>query len=443
MRVTHVALDDFRSYRHAVVEFAPGTTVLVGSNGQGKTNLVEAIAYLSAFSSHRVSAESALVRLPLSEDEAAPGGAVVRVKLVTAGEREHVIELEIVRGKANRAKLNRTQVRPRDVLGMVKTVVFSPEDLGIVRGDPSVRRTFIDDLLIQMNPMMAQVKNDYDKVARQRAALMKQAQSQLRRGKTPDLSTLQIWDDTFAVLSVRLSRARRALIAELREPASSAYAQVADSPRTLDIDYVSSLDQTLVRLSQPAVETEGVSTLLNTDETPGFSAENQQTEHRLANDDDEVEDRTGGNDVSAHIESEEEEIHRMHAALTHVRTAETERGVNLVGAHRDDMRLTLGGMPVKGYASHGESWSVALALRLGAYELLKEDEDTPILILDDVFAELDAARRLGLTQMVSDAEQVLVTAAVAEDVPEELRASMLRVTWDPRTGTAVAGGDDE
>lgn len=443
MRVTHVALDDFRSYRHAVVEFAPGTTVLVGSNGQGKTNLVEAIAYLSAFSSHRVSAESALVRLPLSEDEAAPGGAVVRVKLVTAGEREHVIELEIVRGKANRAKLNRTQVRPRDVLGMVKTVVFSPEDLGIVRGDPSVRRTFIDDLLIQMNPMMAQVKNDYDKVARQRAALMKQAQSQLRRGKTPDLSTLQIWDDTFAVLSVRLSRARRALIAELREPASSAYAQVADSPRTLDIDYVSSLDQTLVRLSQPAVETEGVSTLLNTDETPGFSAENQQTEHRLANDDDGAEDCTGGNDAPAYTESEEEEIHRMHAALAHVRTAETERGVNLVGAHRDDMRLTLGGMPVKGYASHGESWSVALALRLGAYELLKEDDDTPILILDDVFAELDAARRLGLTRMVSDAEQVLVTAAVAEDVPEELRASMLRVTWDPRTGTAVAGGDDE
>lgn len=386
MRVSHVALDDFRSYRHAVVEFAPGTTVLLGSNGQGKTNLVEAVSYLSAFSSHRVSAEQALVRLPLSADEAQPGGAVVRVRLVTAGERETVIELEIVRGKANRAKVNRTQVRPREVLGLLKSVVFSPEDLQIVRGDPQVRRQFLDDLLIQQHPLIAQVKSDFDKVARQRAALMKSAQSQLRRGFTPDFSTVEVWDDTFAQLSAQLSLARVGLVEELRGPAAHAYEEIGGSPRKLDIEFLASQGNCPV-----------------------------------------------GGDLTT-IAGELKEI------LASSRMKEAERGVNLFGAHRDDLKLTLGGMPVKGYASHGETWSVALSLRLGAFELLSRDGDTPILILDDVFAELDSSRRAGLTRMITEAEQVLITAAVADDVPQELHAQVHAVHWDPELGTVV--GDE-
>ena len=386
MRVSHVALDDFRSYRHAVVEFAPGTTVLLGSNGQGKTNLVEAVSYLSAFSSHRVSAEQALVRLPLSPDEAQPGGAVVRVRLVTAGERETVIELEIVRGKANRAKVNRTQVRPREVLGLLKSVVFSPEDLQIVRGDPQVRRQFLDDLLIQQHPLIAQVKSDFEKVARQRAALMKSAQSQLRRGFTPDFSTVEVWDDTFAQLSAQLSLARVGLVEELRGPAAHAYEEIGGSPRKLDIEFLASQGNCPV-----------------------------------------------GGDLAT-IAGELKEI------LASSRMKEAERGVNLFGAHRDDLKLTLGGMPVKGYASHGETWSVALSLRLGAFELLSRDGDTPILILDDVFAELDSSRRAGLTRMITEAEQVLITAAVADDVPQELHAQVHAVHWDPELGTVV--GDE-
>lgn len=386
MRVSHVALDDFRSYRHAVVEFAPGTTVLLGSNGQGKTNLVEAVSYLSAFSSHRVSAEQALVRLPLSPDEPQPGGAVVRVRLVTAGERETVIELEIVRGKANRAKVNRTQVRPREVLGLLKSVVFSPEDLQIVRGDPQVRRQFLDDLLIQQHPLIAQVKSDFDKVARQRAALMKSAQSQLRRGFTPDFSTVEVWDDTFAQLSAQLSLARVGLVEELRGPTAHAYEEIGGSPRKLDIEFLASQGNCPV-----------------------------------------------GGDVAT-IAGELKEI------LASSRMKEAERGVNLFGAHRDDLKLTLGGMPVKGYASHGETWSVALSLRLGAFELLSRDGDTPILILDDVFAELDSSRRAGLTRMITEAEQVLITAAVADDVPQELHAQVHAVHWDPELGTVV--GDE-
>ena len=181
MRVSHLALDDFRSWKHGVVELPAGPTVLVGANGQGKTNLIEALAYLSTFSSHRVGAEGALVRIPIDEAEAAPGGAVIRARVVASG-REQVIELEIVRGKANRARINRTQVRPREILGIVRTVVFAPEDLSLVRGDPSVRRSFLDDLATQLSPIHASVRSDFDRVARQRAALMKAAQASIRRG---------------------------------------------------------------------------------------------------------------------------------------------------------------------------------------------------------------------------------------------------------------------
>lgn len=231
MRVSHLALDDFRSWKHGVVELPEGPTVLVGANGQGKTNLVEALAYLSTFSSHRVGAEGALVRIPIDEDEAAPGGAVIRARVVTSG-REQVIELEIVRGKANRARINRAQVKPREILGIVRTVVFAPEDLSLVRGDPSVRRSFLDDLATQLSPIHTSVRSDFDRVARQRAALMKAAQASLRRGQSPDLSTLEIWDQQFAALSARITATRASIASRLEEPAARSYDDVADSLAT-------------------------------------------------------------------------------------------------------------------------------------------------------------------------------------------------------------------
>lgn len=394
MRVSHVALDDYRSYKHAVVEFQPGITVLIGSNGQGKTNLVEAIAYLSAFSSHRVSAETALVRLA-TEGENPIGGAVIRVKLIRgehidyADPREHIIELELVRGKANRALLNRTQVKPRDIVGMVKTVVFAPEDLQLIRSEPALRRAFLDDLVIQSSPIMAGVKADFDKVSRQRAAVLKHAQVQMRRGQRPDTSTLDIWNEQFAALSARMTAQRAQVVEQLRDPTARAYDLVADSPKHVDIALNASIEEYFP--------------------------------HALANIDD--------------LDTQRQLILK---ALDIVREKEIERGVNLVGAHRDDLMLKLGQMPVKGYASHGESWSVALALKLAAFDVLTENDEQPILILDDVFAELDSRRRRGLAHLVKDVQQVFITAAVAQDVPKELHGNIIYVRADERDGTQVS-----
>ncbi|MDC4232547.1 DNA replication/repair protein RecF [Actinomyces sp. B33] len=396
MRVSHVALDDFRSWRRGVVELPPGPTVLLGPNGQGKTNLVEAIAYLSTFSSHRVFAEGALVRIPVDEEEEPPGGAVVRVRLVSHSGREQVLELEIVRGKANRARINRTQVRPRDILGLVRTVVFAPEDLHLIRGEPGARRSFLDDLAVQLHPLSAAVRADFERVARQRAALMKQAQARVRRGLEPELSTLDVWDERFADLSARVTAARAEAVRLLSEPAALAHDRVAQTERGLEMSFEAGVDRVI-----------GVDPDL-----PG----------------------------TADLEDAGAQAQRMLAALALVRDREVERGVNLVGAHRDDLDLRLGRMPVKGYASHGESWSVALALRLGAFDILTRDEETPILILDDVFAELDSRRRRGLAELASAADQVIVTAAVAEDVPESLSAHVVPIRWDRDRGT-VAGDD--
>lgn len=430
MRVSHVALDDFRSYRHTVVELPPGTTVLVGRNGQGKTNLVEAIAYLSAFSSHRVAAEGALVRLPRG-DEAAPAGAVIRVRLVSGehgdadegGTREQVIELEIVRGRANRARLNRTVLRPREIVGMVRTVVFAPEDLQLVRGDPAVRRHFLDDLATQLRPTLTVVRSDFDRVARQRAALMKQASARMRRGMAPDLSTLEVWDQQFAALSAQLTAARAALVEQLRGPVAAAYARVSDSPQELRISLDASVDRVLARDAGAGASTAA--------DTGGGTATGTSGTAQDARSGPSAGADTDLGDVGA-------QTARLLEALAAVRGREVERGVNLVGAHRDDLVLDLGGMPVKGYASHGESWSVALSLRLGAFAVLEEDGEEPILVLDDVFAELDAERREGLAEMVSDADQVLVTAAVADDVPESLQGHRLVVHADEQEGSVVS-----
>lgn len=362
MYVRHLSVTDFRNWTSADVAFTPGPSVLVGANGQGKTNLVEALVYLATLGSHRVASDGALVRV-------GAGHATVAAAVVNDG-RELQVEIEIAPGKANRARLNRSPVtRARDVLGALRTVLFAPEDLAIVRGDPSERRRFLDDVLVQRSPRFAGVRTDYDRVLRQRAALLKTAGNARRAGATGDLRTLDVWDDHLAEHGSVLLAGRLRLLDDLREPIIDSYAQVAPSSAPLTLSYAASLPDP----------------------------------HVVAGTRDEA--------VLAAA---------LRAELVRIRPAEVERGVTLVGPHRDDVVMTLGELPVRGYASHGESWSAALALRLGSYHLLRSDGAEPVLILDDVFAELDGSRREQLATVAVGAEQVLVTAAVADDVPARL-----------------------
>ena len=366
--VRQLEVTDFRSWEHAELEFEPGVAVLVGANGQGKTNLIEALSYLSTLGSHRVSTDAPLVRHGAQR-------AIVRTAVVHAG-RELTVELEIAPGRANRARLNRCAVpRPREVLGVLRSVLFAPEDLALVRGDPGQRRRFLDDLLVLRAPRLAGVQADYDKVLRQRVALLKSAGAARRSGGgAADLRTLDVWDGHLARHGAELLGARLDLLVELTPYVRAANCAVAPESAAAELEYRSSLGDAL-----PAAVQE-----------------------------------TGKADVDL-LEV------ALLAQLARLRTAEIERGVCLVGPHRDDLELRLGGLPAKGYASHGESWSFALALRLGSYQLLRCGGAEPVLLLDDVFAELDARRRARLAEVALAAEQVLVTAAVPADVPDELQ----------------------
>jgi DNA replication and repair protein RecF len=377
MHVRHLSVADFRSWVAADVAFEPGPAVLIGSNGQGKTNLIEALGYVATLGSHRVSSDAPLVRSGAER-------AVVRAAVV-ADAREMRVELEIVPGRANRAKLNGSPVpRPREVLGILRVVVFAPEDLSVVRGDPNERRRFLDDLVVARTPRMAGVRADYERVLKQRAALLKSAAAARRGG---DLSTLDVWDGHLAEHGSQLLWARLAAVRALRPHAAAAYAQVAPASAPLTVRYSTALAASLAELT---------------------------TEDALP----EPGDLAGA----------------LLAELAKARPAELDRGVNLVGPHRDDVDLGIGALPVRGYASHGEAWSVALALRLGSYELLRADGlpgGDPVLVLDDVFAELDGERRGQLALAASKAEQAIVTAAVASDVPGELAAAR----YDVQDGT--------
>ena len=377
MYLRHLSVTDFRSWSNAEVAFEPGASVLVGSNGQGKTNLIEAVGYLTTLGSHRVPTDAPLVR-------SGAGQAVVQGAVVSAG-RELRVELTISPGRANRARLNGSAVpRARDVLGAVRSVLFAPEDLAIVRGDPAERRRFLDDLAVARAPRIAAVRADYERVLKQRAALLKSAGA-ARRAGSGDLSTLDVWDGHLATHGAALTAARLRALEALRPLAAAAYAQVAPDSAPLTARYVSSLGES-------APHGLGVST--------------------------------------APVPPEHELVQALLAELARRRPVELDRGVNLVGPHRDDLELGLGELPVRGYASHGEGWSVALALRLGTYELLRSDQPhgtEPILILDDVFAELDGDRREQLALVAAKAEQVLVTAAVPTDVPDQVQGARYEV----------------
>jgi DNA replication and repair protein RecF len=359
VHVAHLSLHDFRSYAAAEVEIGPGVTAFVGSNGQGKTNLIEAIDYLSRLGSHRVAADAPLVRQGAEH-------AVVRAAVVRE-DRRAVLEIEITPGKSNRARVNKSPLpKARDLLGWVRTVVFSPEDLALVKGDPSERRAFADDLLVQVSPRFAGTRADYERVLKQRNSLLKTSRVGRRSGASDEnlMSTLAVWDARLAELGAEIMRRRIELVDDLTPLVGKAYEAVARGARR---------DDALLTYK------------------PSFEVAE-----------------------AANLE------HAMLAELARRQRDELDRGLTLVGPHRDDIVLTLGDLPVKGYASHGESWSFALALRLASYDLLRADGDDPILILDDVFAELDSDRRAQLADLVVGAEQVLITAAVPQDVPAEL-----------------------
>jgi DNA replication and repair protein RecF len=379
-----LAVVDFRSWEHAELDLDTGVSVLIGPNGVGKTNIVEAVGYLATLGSHRVSADAPLVRR-------GAGQAVVRGTVVHRG-RELAVELEIAPGRANRARVNRAPVaRPRDVLGILRTVLFAPEDLALVRGDPAERRRFLDDLLVLRRPRFAAVRADYDRVLKQRSALLKTARNGIRSAAGEDLRTLDVWDGHLARHGAALLAGRLELVDGIAGPAVEAFAEVAPSSEPITLAYRGSLPGDLPRSAA---------------------------------------------DLEPLLLDE----------LGRVRRQEVERGVCLVGPHRDDLELRLGPGPAKGYASHGESWALALALRLASYRLLCADDVEPVLILDDVFAELDDRRRRALAGVAARAEQVLVTAAVADDVPEGLDGTRFavsggqigRVTPSPARSTTSA-----
>lgn len=384
MIVTRIGLTDFRNYQSADVELVPGANLFVGRNGQGKTNLVEALGYLSTLGSHRVSSDQAMIRQGADS-------AIVRARL-KYGERNALVEVELNRRGANRAALNRVVMKVRELPRHVSTVVFAPEDLAIVRAEPSVRRRFLDELLVLLSPRIAGVIADYDRVVRQRNTLLKSARSTGAR----ELSTLDVWNDKLVSLGSELIAARAELVRNLEPHVLAAYHSVAGADHTVRL-----ANQLSVLTSDP-------------DADPAeASADDLTLEHIAEN---------------------------FRGALAELRSRELDRAVTLVGPHRDDVLLELNGMPARGYASHGESWSLALSLKLAAAEVLRRDSllGDPVLVLDDVFAELDESRRARLASAIDGFEQVLITAAVLGDVPQELQGHTVRIEG----GTIMETVDD-
>ena len=377
MIVSHLSLTDFRNYESAEVELRAGPNLFVGSNGQGKTNLVESIGYLSTLASHRVPSDQALIRQGSDL-------AIVRARLQHA-DRQLLVEVQLNRSGANRAQVNRVAVKPRELPRYITSVLFAPEDLALVRGEPAGRRRFLDQLLVQLVPRFAGVIADYERVLRQRNTLLKSARG--ARVGDDQLSTLGLWDERLVSLGSEIIGGRQDLVDRLRPHVADAYERIAGEEHHAELAL-----QLSVLGAQPDENTE-----VGPDATRAIDAADVTT--------------------------------RFREALARVRRAELDRGLTLVGPHRDDLLLVLNGMPARGYASHGESWSFALALKLASAAVLRADSvvGDPIVILDDVFAELDEGRRAKLASAIGDYEQVLITAAVFDDVPTPLAAHTVRI----------------
>jgi DNA replication and repair protein RecF len=376
--VAHLSLIDFRNYETAEVSLVPGPNVFVGSNGQGKTNLVEAIGYLGTLGSHRVSTDQALIR-------SGTHAAIIRARL-RHGDREVLLEVQLNRTGANRAQVNRVAVKPRELPRHIGTVLFAPEDLALVRGEPAGRRRFLDQLLVQLTPRLAGVLADYDRVLRQRNSLLKSARG--ARIAESRLSTLGLWDERLVELGAQIIDARAELVERLRPHVTAAYERIAGATHRADLALALS-----ILGAQP--DDEGVPTSL--DAVAGLTGNGTADDFRRA--------------------------------VARVRRSELDRGITLVGPHRDDLTLVLNDLPARGYASHGESWSFALSLKLASAALLRAESPAgdPVVVLDDVFAELDESRRAQLAGAIADYEQVLITAAVLDDVPAELAGHIVRI----------------
>jgi DNA replication and repair protein RecF len=365
VHLTRLALTDFRSYAAADLVLEPGVTTFTGANGEGKTNLVEAACYVATFASHRVASDVPLVRRGADR-------AILRAAISSA-ERDSLVEIELNPGRANRVRLNRVPVpRPRDVLGTLRCVLFAPEDLTVVKGDPDQRRRYLDDLLVATRPRFAGIRSDYERVVRQRTALLKSARARGGFGAPP---ALDVWDEQLVTTGTQITAGRLELITAIRPLVTRAYARVSGDAAGAGMSYRQAF---------------------------GDHGEPDADRAKLAE--------------------------SMRAALESSRRAELDRAVCLVGPHRDELELRIGELPARCYASHGESWSLALALRLAAYDLLRSDGEDPVLMLDDVFAELDTGRRERLAELVGGAEQVLVTAAVTDDVPPRLAGARFTVS---------------
>ncbi len=376
MHLRRLSLTDFRSYAEAGLNLEPGITTLVGSNGQGKTNLVEAAAYLATFGSHRVATDAPLIRIGADR-------AILRAVVFAAG-RDSLLEVEINPGRANRVRLNKAPARPRDALGVFRCVLFAPEDIVVVKGDPDQRRRYLDDLLVALRPRYAAVRADYERVLRQRTALLKSA----RASGTVPAGALEVWDDHLVTAGAELTVGRLRLVEQLRDLVAGSYSAVSGNNRDTGLEYRMSAQQAGHPPAAPPA-------------AAGAPAAAEPDAGKLAG--------------------------CLREALALRRRAELERAVCLVGPHRDELELSIGGLPARGYASHGESWSMALALRLAAYQLLRAGGEDPVLLLDDVFAELDSERRERLAGLIAGAEQVLITAAVREDVPGGLTGARFGV----------------
>jgi DNA replication and repair protein RecF len=376
--VAQLSLADFRNYEALDVALVPGPNLFVGSNGQGKTNLVEAIAYLSTLGSHRVSSDQALIRNGADT-------AIVRARLEHA-DRDVLLEVQLNRSGSNRAQVNRVAVKPRELPRHIATVLFAPEDLALVRGEPAGRRRFLDQLLVQLSPRFAGILADYDRVLRQRNSLLKSARG--ARVADTQLSTLDLWDERLVELGSAIIDGRADLVERLRPAVSEAYQGIAGTGHAADL----ALELT-TRGSQPE---DGGEPAAPVDENPAAGS-------------------TTADD--------------FRTALARVRRGELDRGLSLVGPHRDDLLLVLNGLPARSHASHGESWSFALSLKLASAALLRAESQIgdPVVVLDDVFAELDESRRQHLAAAIGDYEQVLITAAVFGDVPSVLVGHTVRI----------------
>lgn len=434
MYVTDIALDNWRSYRSLVLtDLRPGVNILLGANGQGKTNLLEAINYVAVLGSHRVGADAALIFRPVSgvgdsdaarAEDGIKGSAnasrvgVVRIRLCNSGQRKthsDLLEIEVVAGRANRARLNRHPVRPKEFLGHCTSVLFAPEDLNLVRGEPSTRRGFLDDLGVQLYPVLAAILAEYQKVARQRGAYLK---ALAKNHQVPDPLQLGIWDQALAPLAAQITWYRHRIVAALNEKLPGIYAAISASVgHVASLHYADNLAHTL---QEYVTSFHPIATEISTETATA-----------------------AGNETS---DLDLEELYRDKTALEQAflyafaarHGDEARRGVNLVGPHRDELELELKGFPVKGFASHGESWSFVLALRLAQFQLLRDSYgQAPLLMLDDVFAELDEIRRRAVLEVIGQADQVWVTSALGTELPGALRARMYRVGLGDAQESAV------